>query len=130
MQKPKVVIDYNSGMGDVNLSDAYLTSYHSTNKKKTKKMLSETLLHFFDIRCLNSYLLHKKKRQQHFQGGISIETYRKFNFKMSYNGRETTRNRPTDKGECSSLSLRHCCHSVKAKSVLALCYMLQKGSAL
>jgi hypothetical protein len=36
MEKPKVVIDYNSRMGGVDLSDAYLTSYHSTRKRLKK----------------------------------------------------------------------------------------------
>jgi hypothetical protein len=30
MKKPKVIIDYNCGMGGMDLSDAYLTTYHST----------------------------------------------------------------------------------------------------
>jgi hypothetical protein len=33
MEKPKVVIDCNSVMGRVNLSDAYLTSNHRTRKR-------------------------------------------------------------------------------------------------
>jgi hypothetical protein len=37
--------------------------------------------------CLNSYFT-KKKKWQHFQGGISSETYRTLNFKISYNRRE------------------------------------------
>jgi hypothetical protein len=32
MEKPKVDTDYNSRMGGVDLSDAYLTSYHSIRK--------------------------------------------------------------------------------------------------
>jgi hypothetical protein len=34
MGKPKVVIDYNFEMGGLHLSDAYLTSYHSTRKRQ------------------------------------------------------------------------------------------------
>jgi hypothetical protein len=67
---------------------------------------------------LNSYLLYKN---------IS-EAYRKFNFKILYNRREsmrqTTKNCPTDKDECTNV---HCCHSVRAKSLSALCYVLQES---
>jgi hypothetical protein len=67
----------------------------------------------------------------HVQHGLrsdlsTSETYRTFNLKILYNRRETirqtTKNCPTNKDE----SLLHCCHSVKEKSVLSLCYMLQK----
>jgi hypothetical protein len=47
MEKAKVVTDYNSGMGDVDLINAYLTNYHSTRKRqKKKKILSEALPSF------------------------------------------------------------------------------------
>jgi hypothetical protein len=55
MENSKVVIDYNFGMGGVDLSDACLTSYHST-RKRLKKYCQK---HFC---CLNSNLLYKKKR--------------------------------------------------------------------
>jgi hypothetical protein len=129
MEKPKIVIDYNSGMAGVDISDAYL----SQHKERLKKYYQKHFHHLIDICRLNSYLLYKK-RVKHFQDGISNETYRKFNFKISYNRRETirqtTRNCTTDKGEYCSLSLLHCFHSVKTKSMSALCYMLQKGSTL
>jgi hypothetical protein len=54
MEKPKVAIDYNSGMGGVDLSDAYLTSYHST-RKTLKKYYQKHFHHFIDICCLNLY---------------------------------------------------------------------------
>jgi hypothetical protein len=46
LEKPKVVIDYNSRMGGVDLSDAYLTRYHSTRKrlKNVIKSISIILL--------------------------------------------------------------------------------------
>jgi hypothetical protein len=132
MEKPKVVIDYNSRMGAVDFSDAYLTSYHST-RRRLKKYCQKHFCHLIDICCLNLYLVYKNW-WQHFQDGILSETCRKFNLKISYNRRktimQTTRNCPTDKDECSSLSsLLRCCYSVKAKSVSALCYVLQNGSA-
>jgi hypothetical protein len=40
VEKSKVVTDYNSRMGDVDLSDGYLTSYRST-RKRLKKILSK-----------------------------------------------------------------------------------------
>jgi phosphatidylserine decarboxylase len=47
MEKAKVIIDYNSRTGDVDLNDAYLTSYRSTRKRqKKKKILSKALLSF------------------------------------------------------------------------------------
>jgi hypothetical protein len=59
-----------------------------------KEKLKNYQKHFhylFDICCLNLYLLCKQKRWQHFQDGILSETYRKFNFKISCNGKETVR---------------------------------------
>jgi hypothetical protein len=43
MKKPNVVTHYNSRMGGVDLSDAYLTS---STSKKTKKILSKALPSF------------------------------------------------------------------------------------
>jgi hypothetical protein len=123
MEKPKIDTDYNSRMGSVDLSEAYLTSYHST-RKSLKEYYQKHFPHLTDICCLNSYL--------HFLGGggssISSKTYRTSNFKISYNRRETVRqfarNCPTNKEECFSLSLLHCCHSVKGKSVSVLCCVM------
>jgi hypothetical protein len=48
---------------------------------------------------------------------FQVKMNRKFNFKMLGNIQETFMERtgklPTDKDECTSLSLLHCCHSVK-----------------
>jgi hypothetical protein len=62
MEKPKVVVGYDSRMGGANLSDAYLTRYCSTRKglKNTIKSNSDK---------------------------NSSETYKKFNLKISYNRR-------------------------------------------
>ena len=59
LTKPKVVLDYNSKMGGVDLSDAYLVSYRST-RKRMKKYYQKHFRHFIDICCLNSYLLYVK----------------------------------------------------------------------
>jgi hypothetical protein len=45
MEKSKVVTDYNSKMGGVNLSGTYLTGYCST-RKRLKKIISKALLSF------------------------------------------------------------------------------------
>jgi hypothetical protein len=129
MEKPEVFIDYNSGMGGVDISDAYSTSYRST-RKRLKKYYKKYLHHLIDVCYLNSCLLYKK-RWKHFQDGIPSEIYRKFNFEITGETiRQTMRNCPANKNECCSLSLLHCCHSIKTKSMSVLCYILQKGSML
>jgi hypothetical protein len=40
-ERPNVIIDYNSGMGGVDLSDAYMTSYRST-RKRIKNIIRST----------------------------------------------------------------------------------------
>jgi hypothetical protein len=54
MEKPKVVIDYNSGIEGVDLSDAYWTSYCSTRKRQ-KKYYQKHCHHLTGICFLNSY---------------------------------------------------------------------------
>jgi hypothetical protein len=47
MEKSKVVIDYNCGMGGADLSDAYSTCNRSTRKRlKKEKILSKALPSF------------------------------------------------------------------------------------
>jgi hypothetical protein len=67
MQKPEVVTDYNSGMGGVNVSDAYLPSYRSTRKGLTK-YYQKYFCVLSDICCLNSYVLHIKRKAIAFPG--------------------------------------------------------------
>jgi hypothetical protein len=85
MEKPRVVIDYNSRTGVVDLSDARLTSYCSTGRR-LKQYCQKHFYNLIYICCLNSCLFKKEKGQQHLQDGILSETYRKFDFKISYNG--------------------------------------------
>jgi hypothetical protein len=56
MKKPRVVTDYNSRMGGVNLSDAYMKSYRSI-RKRLKNYYQKHFHHIIDICCLNSYFL-------------------------------------------------------------------------
>jgi hypothetical protein len=56
---PKVVIDYNSGMEGVDISDACWTNYCSTRKDKKKKIL---LLHVHPL--LGNVLVNKFPRGQ------------------------------------------------------------------
>jgi hypothetical protein len=44
VEKPKAVIDCNSGMAGVNLSDAYLTSYCNTRKRLKNTVKSTTVI--------------------------------------------------------------------------------------
>jgi hypothetical protein len=80
----------------------------------------------------NSYLLTERGRQ-HFQDGISGGTYRRFDSKIynrSETMRKTTRNCSIDKDECTSLARLHCCHSIKAKCVSALCHYYYSSAVL
>jgi hypothetical protein len=54
MEKPKVVTDYNSRMGGMNLSGAYLTS-HNSIRKRLKKYYQKHFHHFIDT-CLKTKL--------------------------------------------------------------------------
>jgi hypothetical protein len=74
MEKPKLIIDYNSGMGGVNLSDAYMTSYLSS-RKRLEKYYQRLFHYLIDLCCLNSYVLYQKKKGwQHFKDEISRKT--------------------------------------------------------
>jgi hypothetical protein len=64
MKKPREVLtDYNSGMGGVDLSDAYLKSYHTTRKRHKKKYCQKHFHHLIDNCYLNSCLFTKKKKR-------------------------------------------------------------------
>jgi hypothetical protein len=71
-EKPKKVFDYNSGMENMDLNDAYSTNYRS-RRKRLNKYYQKHSRHLIDICCLNSHLLYKKGRQ-HFQDEISSKT--------------------------------------------------------
>jgi hypothetical protein len=126
----KVVIDYsrNSGIGGVDLSDAYLTSYRSTRKRLKNAIRSTSVIGLISLVWIHIYFI--KKRRQHFQNGISSVTYRKFNFKIPCNRREiirlTTRNCPIDKDDCSSLSLIHCCQCQSKICVSTVLYTTKR----
>jgi hypothetical protein len=77
MEKPKVVIYYNSGKEGANLSDAYLTSYCSTRSRLKKYHQKHFIIGFICVVRIHIYL-----KKQHLQDRISSETFRKFNFKM------------------------------------------------
>jgi hypothetical protein len=55
------VMDKNSMMGGVDMSDAYLLSYRST-RKRLKKYYQKHFCHLIYIYCLNSYFLHEKQQ--------------------------------------------------------------------
>ncbi|XP_067121319.1 piggyBac transposable element-derived protein 4-like [Centruroides vittatus] len=57
--KPKVIFDYNSGMGGVDLSDQRITDY-SLAKKRTTKYYIKMFRHLLDITILNSFIIYKK----------------------------------------------------------------------
>jgi hypothetical protein len=69
MEKPKVVIDYNSGMRGVDLSDTYLTSYHSTRKR-----LKNTLLPQCQNKIHVSAMLCATKRVSVTKQGTALKT--------------------------------------------------------
>jgi hypothetical protein len=58
VDKPKLVTDYNSGMGGVDLSDVYLTCNRSP-RKSLKTYYQPHFNHLIDICGRNSYLLKK-----------------------------------------------------------------------
>ncbi|XP_023213047.1 piggyBac transposable element-derived protein 4-like [Centruroides sculpturatus] len=57
--KPEVIIDYNRGMGGVDLSDQRITNY-SLARRKTKKCYKKFFFHLLDITILNSFIIYKK----------------------------------------------------------------------
>jgi hypothetical protein len=98
--KVKVVIDYNSGMGGLDLSDNWQAV---TTQGKYKKKIVKSAYVIWLI------FTSQKRAGWNFKWNI------KFNFKISDDRREiirqSTRNCHNDRNECS-LSLLHCCHSV------------------
>jgi hypothetical protein len=56
LEKPKVITDYNSSMGRMNLSDTYLISYCSTRKRLKKYYLK----HFCHLTVLQIHIYFKK----------------------------------------------------------------------
>jgi hypothetical protein len=58
VKKPRVVVDYYSMIGGVDMSNAYLVSYRST-RKRLKMYHKKHCCHLIDICCINSYFLYK-----------------------------------------------------------------------
>lgn len=58
-EKPVAIVDYNNGMGGVDLSDQYLITY-SIARKRLKKYYQKMFRHMIDVAMLNSYILYKK----------------------------------------------------------------------
>ncbi|XP_023213037.1 piggyBac transposable element-derived protein 4-like [Centruroides sculpturatus] len=57
--KPKVIFDYNRGMGGVDLSDQRIANY-SLARRRTKKCYIKFFFHLLDITILNSFIIYKK----------------------------------------------------------------------
>jgi hypothetical protein len=72
MEKPKVVTNYNTMVVDVDLCDAYLTSYRSI-RKIVKKFSQNRFHHLVYICCLNSHLLPPPQKK--------LVTFPSWNFK-------------------------------------------------
>lgn len=59
VEKPTVVLDYNSKMGGVDLADNMLHFYTSA-RCRLKKYYMKIFRHFLDVATLNSFILYKK----------------------------------------------------------------------
>lgn len=57
--KPNIVLEYNNGMGRVDLQDSYLSSF--SLMKKYVKSYKEISFYLADIALFNSYVLYHKK---------------------------------------------------------------------
>ena len=57
--KPIVCCDYNNTMGGVDLSDCFLSSYPSA-QKRLKKYYQKQFRHILDLAVLNAHILYKK----------------------------------------------------------------------
>lgn len=81
VEKPAVVVDYNSKMGGVDLADNHL-HFYSTVRCRVKKYYMKIFRHFLDITILNSYKIYTrlggKKSRLNFNcylGEIIVEKY-------------------------------------------------------
>jgi hypothetical protein len=71
-------------MGGVDMSNAFLVSYHST-REMLKKYYQKHFCYLIGICCLNSYLLYKKERGQIYKVGIPIQASREFDVEVTQN---------------------------------------------
>ena len=62
VSKPKVVHNYNSNMGGLDLSDNLLT--HCTARNRVKKFYMKMFRHFLDISVLNAFIIYKRSEGQ------------------------------------------------------------------
>jgi hypothetical protein len=104
MEKPKVVIDYNSGKEGADLSDAYLTSYCST-RKRLKKYYQKHFHHWIHVCCLNWFLLKKNSISR-----IEFQVKLTENLISKHITKDRLFGRPPKTAPPTSLSLLYCCH--------------------
>jgi hypothetical protein len=76
-------------MAEVNMSDAFLVSYHSI-EKMLKNYHQKHFRHFIVICCFNSYLLYKQKnktknRLQIFKSGAPVQASTQFDVEVTQN---------------------------------------------
>ncbi|XP_067121312.1 piggyBac transposable element-derived protein 4-like [Centruroides vittatus] len=57
--KPEAVLDYNKGMGGVDLADQRINTY-AIRKKRLKKFYLKMFLHLIEITVFNSYVIYTK----------------------------------------------------------------------
>ncbi|XP_067121313.1 piggyBac transposable element-derived protein 4-like [Centruroides vittatus] len=57
--KPAAVLDYNKGMGGVDLADQCINTY-AIKKKRLKKFYTKIFLHLVEITVFNSYVIYNK----------------------------------------------------------------------
>ncbi len=96
-KKPKVIQDYNTHMGGVDLSDNLLSNY-STARNRMKKYYKKMFRHLLDISVLNAFIIYKKGGGQKTRlnfiimlGENLISTYRPNVQKASSSGGRSNR---------------------------------------
>jgi FKBP-type peptidyl-prolyl cis-trans isomerase 2 len=84
VKKPKVIVNYNSMMAGVDMSDAFVVSYHST-REGLKKYYQTHFRHLIGSCCLIRICFMKKNRVHIYKVGVPVQACREFYIELTQN---------------------------------------------
>jgi hypothetical protein len=100
----KVVIDYNSMMGGVDISDAFMVTYHSTTER-LKNTIRSTFVSWLASVASNHIWFKTNKKRSNLQVGVPVQASRECDVELTQNWSKTLRQ--TLKNCCPQLRWKH-----------------------